>query len=169
MVDTWPPELRVRGSSRDDDRRRRAMAEKPTEPGSLASSSDEPSLDAALGTDSEPTNLTTADDAADAPRRGKKRHAESEAEAEEGDVLLVKGRKLSKSDEMQLKLLSNLPQVSQPMRDARGRRRSTCISSSEIVEAGLSALVAGHAMAAGGPPDEEPEPAEEPEAREDSS
>ena len=96
------------------------------------------------------------------------KQAASEAEAEEGDVLLVKGRKLSKSDEMQLKLLSNLPQVSQPMRDARGRRRSTCISSSEIVEAGLSALVAGHAMAAG-PPDEEPEPAEEPKAREDSS
>ena len=71
----------------------------------------------------------------------KKRHAEDEVHEDER-------RKLSKREEMQLKLLASLPTMSMPLRDARGRRRSTCVSSEEIVEAGLSALVASHTVGA---------------------
>ena len=85
--------------------------------------------------------------------------------------------------EMQLRLLANVPSVSQmPLRDARGRRRSTCISSSELVEAGLSALIAGGATVAAAaseepeaktaPDEDEEEDAaqnDEQEARDDSS
>lgn len=59
-----------------------------------------------------------------------------------------KVRRLTRREEMHLKLLSTLPSMNEPLRDATGRRRSTCISSEEIVEAGLSMLVATHTTTA---------------------
>ena len=60
-------------------------------------------------------------------------------------------RKLTHSEEMQLRLLAALPSASGPMRDARGRRKSVCINSDEMVEAGLSALVGASAGIAAPP------------------
>ena len=74
-------------------------------------------------------------------QRGQKRHADDDAEPKE--------RKLTKQGEMQIKLLASLPSMNGPLRDARGRRRSTCVSSEEIIEAGLSALVGGSAQIGG--------------------
>ena len=86
--------------------------------------------------------FTRDDQRNEAQRRSrKKRHAEE-------DVCEDETKKMSKREEMQLKLLASLPTMSMPLRDARGRRRSTCVSSEEIVEAGLSALVAGHTVGA---------------------
>ena len=79
-------------------------------------------------------------DASPSPRRGKKRQQADDHDVEEA-APAAKGRKLTMQEEMQLKLLASLPSMREPLRDARGRRRSTCISNSEIVEAGLAALI----------------------------
>ena len=77
---------------------------------------------------------------ADGHRGGKRRHDDNE-ESE----LMAKARKLTTEEEMQLKLLASLPSIQQPLRDARGRRPSMFVSSSEIVDAGLSALIGSSA------------------------
>ena len=81
--------------------------------------------------DAGPSSTTTE------PRVGAKRTSD-EIEPEE------QPRKLTAQERMQLNLIANLPSMNRPLRDARGRRRSTCVSSEEIVEAGLSALIANH-------------------------
>lgn len=78
-------------------------------------------------------------------RAGKRRHGDVDDDDDDDDGGLVKARKLTKQEEMQLKLLANLPSMNAPLRDARGRRRSTCVSSTEMVEAGLAALVGSSA------------------------
>ena len=87
-----------------------------------------------------------------APPRNEKRKGRDEDEDERhGDETgepAVKGRKLTHSEEMQLRLIASLPSMQAPMRDARGRRKSVCVGSTEIVEAGLSALVGGSAAIA---------------------
>ena len=81
--------------------------------------------------DAGPSSTTTE------PRVGAKRTSD-EIEPEE------QPRKLTAQERMQLNLIANLPSMNRPLRDARGRRRSTCVTSEEIVEAGLSALIANH-------------------------
>ena len=82
-----------------------------------------------------PSSSTTSDEK---PRVGKKRSSG------EIDEEISQPRKLTAQEQMQLNLLASLPSMQKPLRDARGRRRSTCVSSEEIVEAGLSALIANH-------------------------
>ena len=82
-------------------------------------------------------------------QRGTKREMQDDNDSEHQP----KQSRLSARDVMQLKLLAAVPQRG-PLRDERGRRRSTCISSEELVEAGLTALVTSH-TSVGANPDEE--------------
>lgn len=71
--------------------------------------------------------------------RSRKRSAsDGESDADESDA---PARKLSRGDEMQLRLLASLPSMQGPLRGHGGRRKSVCVPSSEIVDAGLSSLV----------------------------
>ena len=92
---------------------------------------DIPDVEINSSDDAGPSSTTTE------PRVGAKRTSD-EIEPEE------QPRKLTAQERMQLNLIANLPSMNRPLRDARGRRRSTCVSSEEIVEAGLSALIANH-------------------------
>ena len=84
-------------------------------------------------------------------RRGRKRPVRRDgSDSDDSDA---RGPKLSRRDEMQLRLLASLPSVQGPLRDARGRRRSVCVSSSEIVDAGLSSLVSETVAVRGAPGD----------------
>ena len=77
----------------------------------------------------------------------RKRRAESEAAADEIETR-ARARKLTKKEEQHLKFLASLPSMRAPLRDERGRRRATCVTQTEIVEAGLSALVDNSSLAA---------------------
>jgi hypothetical protein len=77
-----------------------------------------------------------------------KRGLESDGEeaASEG---VRKAPRLTASESMQLRLLAAVPTLNQPLRDSRGRRRAVCLSSSELVDAGLSALIGAHTTVGG--------------------
>lgn len=66
------------------------------------------------------------------------RKREHDGSEEEG---ASKEPRLSAREAMQIRLLANVPALSGPLRDSRGRRRAVCLTSTELVDAGLSALV----------------------------
>ena len=102
------------------------------------------SLDERLADDdTEPQSSTSKKRAHESDESDK----QSSDESEDEDAA-PKKRKLTVQEEMQLKMLASLPSLQRPLRDASGRRRSTFVSSEEIVEAGLSALVADHTAVA---------------------
>jgi len=59
-------------------------------------------------------------------------------------------KRLTPSEEAQLRLLAAVPALNAPRQDARGRRRSVCVSSAELIDHGLSSLVAGACLPVGG-------------------
>ena len=81
-----------------------------------------------------------------------KKRTRKDDSADDGSARPTKSsRELTQAEKMQLRLIANLPSMQQPLRDHRGRRRATCVSSAEMVEAGLTALVSDHAtLRAGG-------------------
>ena len=56
--------------------------------------------------------------------------------------MVAKEPRLSRWEEMQLRLLASVPALNGPMRDERGRRRAFSITHSDLINAGLSAIIA---------------------------
>ena len=93
---------------------------------------DEPaasSLDIALAEEEHPTG-------------GKVERRKRELDEEEDETSASKEPRLSRREEMQLRLLVSLPALNGPMRDERGRRRAFSITHSDLINAGLSAIIA---------------------------
>lgn len=93
---------------------------------------DEPaasSLDIALAEEEHPTG-------------GKVERRKRELDEEEDETSASKEPRLSRREEMQLRLLASLPALNGPMRDERGRRRAFSITHSDLINAGLSAIIA---------------------------
>ena len=78
-------------------------------------------------------------------RAGSRKRQEPPSDEDEDEGGSSKEPRLSHGERMQLRLLASVPAMSAPLRDERGRRRAFSLTSSELVEAGLSAIVAGHA------------------------
>ena len=114
----------------------------------------------------EQTASTTETSSTEHERAAGKRRADVAAEGDE--AVAKKGRRLTMQERMQLKLLANVPSMNEPLRDARGRRRSTCVSSEEIVEAGLATLIATHATAVSNDDDESEEGGDDADGDDDS-
>ena len=97
---------------------------------------DEPaasSLDIALAEEEHPTG-------------GKVERRKRELDEEEDETSASKEPRLSRREEMQLRLLASLPALNGPMRDERGRRRAFSITHSDLINAGLSEIIADAAL-----------------------
>ena len=108
-----------------------------------ASSSEEP-----------PRDVKDADSAGDHAEDNRKRRARDEdadersnESGDDDELRHVKARRLTQQEQMQLRMLAALPSMQEPLKDSRGRRRATCVSSSEIVDAGLASLISAHVVA----------------------
>ena len=77
------------------------------------------------------------------PTGGKEERRKRELNEEEDETSVVaKEPRLSRRDVMQLRLLASVPALNGPMRDERGRRRAFSITHSDLINAGLSAIIA---------------------------
>jgi hypothetical protein len=77
------------------------------------------------------------------PTGGKEERRKRELNEEEDETSVVaKEPRLSRREEMQLRLLASVPALNGPMRDERGRRRAFSITHSDLINAGLSAIIA---------------------------
>ena len=88
------------------------------------------------------------------PTGGRSRKRELDEDDDDGGTA-IKEPRLTQREVMQLRLLASVPALSGPLRDARGRRRAVSLTSSDLINAGLSSIVAGAAVA-----DAEPEEAQ---------
>ena len=75
------------------------------------------------------------------PTGGKPSRNKRGLEEAAGSEYTNKEPRLDARDVMQLRVLANVPLLQGPMRDARGRRRAVCLSTEELIDAGLSAVV----------------------------
>ena len=81
------------------------------------------------------------------PTGGKEERRKRELNEEEDETSVVaKEPRLSRRDVMQLRLLASVPALNGPMRDERGRRRAFSITHSDLINAGLSEIIADAAL-----------------------
>ena len=76
------------------------------------------------------------------PTGGKEERRKRELNEEEDETSVVAKEPRSRREEMQLRLLASVPALNGPMRDERGRRRAFSITHSDLINAGLSAIIA---------------------------